>query len=135
MKKLIFITLFLFAANLSATVVVPHTNPAIYAAAARHRHSAEAALDNSFLNSLIRKDYYFHCKQCDKDFVIHDMLYHENTDMYFYYKQRNGLAFLQPYEGTKLCDKCSDKQILIFVGICLGIALLIISIVFYFDRD
>lgn len=133
MKKLIFILLLLVTVNLSATVVVPHISPAVYAAA--HRHPTEAAIDNSLQNSLTRKDYYFHCKKCDQDFVIHDMLYHEGTDMYFYYKQRNGLAILQPYEGTKLCDKCSDKQILIFVGICLGIALLIISVVFYFDRN
>lgn len=135
MKKLIFTLLFLIVANLSAAVVVPHVNPAIYTAAHRHSHSTEAAVDNSLQTSLTRKDYHFCCKKCNKDFVIHDMLYHENTDMYFYYKDTGyDLKVLQPFEGRENCDECESKQELTILGFILIIIFLGGSIMYYFNR-
>jgi len=125
MKKLIFTLLLLVTVNLNA-VVVSHNS-----------HSTRnVPVDNSLHTSLTRKDYHFHCERCGKDFVISNMIYHEGTDMYFYYMNTGkGIKVLQPYEDRKFCDKCENKLELTVFGFFLLIVLLIISIVCYISRD
>lgn len=115
MKKLIFILLLLVTTNLNATRVL---------------------VDNSLQTSLTRKDYCFHCEKCGKDFVIPNVLYHENTGMYFYYKHIGyGTKALQPYEDRTICDECNDKRSLTIIGFILAIVFLGGFIVNYFNRD
>jgi hypothetical protein len=125
MKKLIFTLLLLVTVNLNAVVVshYPHS-------------TRRVPVDNSLQAPLTRKDYHFRCKKCGRDFVIYNMLYHENTDMYFCYMSDGyGLKVLQPFEGRKICGSCGDKQRLTIVGFILIIALLGWFVIYYFDRD
>jgi len=115
MKKIIvLLLLFTFTVNLNGSVaVVSH-------------HTFEIPIDNSLHDSLTRKDYHFQCRKCKKEFVISNMLYHENTDMYFYYKRRNGLKVLQPFDGKNMCENCFNKCFLTVLERFLCIILLII---------
>ena len=123
MKKIVFVLLLLITTNLSAVVIVPQY------------HESVIPADNSLHTSLKLKDYHYKCEKCGNEFVMANMLYHENTDMYFYYRSKNGLKFLQPFEGENLCKKCRDKRFLkIGLGISFFIILVIIISVYYIKK-
>jgi DNA-directed RNA polymerase subunit RPC12/RpoP len=122
MKKIIILLLLLITTNLSAVVIVP-----------RH-HRVEVPVDNSLHTSLTLKDYHYKCEKCGNEFVIASMLYHENTDMYFYYRCKDGLKFLQPFEGENLCKKCRDKRFSKSLGIALFLSFLVIIIFVWYIK-
>lgn len=122
MRKFIFILLLLITTNLTAVVIVPQ------------HHRVEVPVDNSLHTFLTLKDYHYKCEKCGNEFVMANMLYHENTDMYFYYRCKNGLKFLQPFE-EKICEKCSEKHLLMIgLGTASFIIILVIIIFVWYKK-